>query len=53
VGGVGWHQYFGDKMDNGKLAGKIGSVRINKNNIFHTLLLRIIDLKCIVCELKK
>jgi hypothetical protein len=23
------------KMNNGKLAGKLGSVRINNNNIFH------------------
>jgi hypothetical protein len=35
VGGVVWHQYFGGKMNNEKLAGKIGSVRIINNNIFH------------------
>jgi hypothetical protein len=30
MGGVAWHQYFGS---NEKFAGKIGSVRINNNNI--------------------
>jgi hypothetical protein len=35
MGGVAWHQYFGGKMNNGKLAGKLGSVWINNNNIFH------------------
>jgi hypothetical protein len=36
VGGVTWHQYFGGKMNNGKLAGKLVSIWINNNNIFHT-----------------
>jgi hypothetical protein len=37
VGVVAWHQYFGGKMNNVKLAGKLASVWINNNNIFHTL----------------
>jgi hypothetical protein len=34
MGGVAWHQYFAVKTNNGKLAGKLGSIWIN-NNIFH------------------
>jgi hypothetical protein len=35
VGGVARHQYVGGKMNNEKLARKIGPVMINNNNIFH------------------
>jgi hypothetical protein len=35
VGGVAWHQHLAVKIDNEKLAGKVGSIQINNHNIFH------------------
>jgi hypothetical protein len=43
MGGVARHQHLAVKIDNEKLAGKVGSVQIKNHNIFHKSLKRILN----------
>jgi hypothetical protein len=50
VGEVAWHQYMTVKIDNEKLVGKVGSIKIKNHNIFHTIHIKCALSVCSVVE---